>query len=103
MYQLHYGTLPKSFYDRFIKLSAIHNYSTRQKQNLVYFKPHIKKAIGKEMLTHISSYLWKEIKPSIKILNDFLLKHNTKNFLLKITIPLRIKSLSITYNDAITL
>ena len=33
MYQLHCRTLPKSFYDRFIKLSAIHNYSTRQKQN----------------------------------------------------------------------
>ena len=28
MYQLHYGILPKSFYDRFIRLSAIHNYST---------------------------------------------------------------------------
>ena len=53
-------------YDRFIKLSAIHYYSIRQKQNLVYFKPHIKKAIGREMLTHIGSHLWKEIKPSIK-------------------------------------
>ena len=37
MNQLHLGTLPKLFYDQFIKLSAIHNYSTRQKQNLVYF------------------------------------------------------------------
>ena len=89
MYQLHHGTLPKLFYDRFIKLSAIHNYSTRQKQNLEYFKPQINKVIGREMLTHRScSHLWKEIKPSIKNLGWFFLKHNTKNFLLKITIPL---------------
>ena len=102
IYQLHYGTLLKSFYDRFIKLSAIHNYSTRQKQNLVYFRPQIKKTIGRELLTHIITYA-KKLNPPLKILDGFLLKHNTKNFLLKITIPLRIKSLSITYNDVLTL
>ena len=48
LYQLHSGTPPKSFYDRFIQLSAIHNYSTGQKQNLVYFKPQNKNAIGKK-------------------------------------------------------
>ena len=57
MYQLNHGTLLKSFYDRLIKLSVIHNYSTRQKQNLMYFKPQIKKTIGREMLTHRSSNL----------------------------------------------
>ena len=31
VYQLHCGTLPKSFCDGFIKLSAIHNYLTRHK------------------------------------------------------------------------
>ena len=75
MYQLHYGTLPKSFYDRFIKLSAIHNYSTKQKQNVVYFKPQIKKAIGREMLTHRGSNLWKEIKSFIKNLGMFFFKN----------------------------
>ena len=81
MYQLHHGTLPKSFYDRFIKLSAIHNYSTRQKQSLAYFKPQIKKAIGREMLTHRGSNLWKEIKPSIKNLGCFSFKTQCKKFL----------------------
>ena len=52
MYQLHHGTPAKSFYNRFIKLSAIHNFSTKQKQNLVYFKSQIKKSIGREMLAH---------------------------------------------------
>ena len=33
MFKFYHGTQKKSFYDRFIKLSAIHNYSTRQKQN----------------------------------------------------------------------
>ena len=57
MYQLYHGTLPRLFHDRFIKISAIHNYSTGQKQNLVYFKPQIKKAIEREMLAHRGFYL----------------------------------------------
>ena len=103
MYQLHHGTLPKSFDDRFINLSAIHNYSTRQKQNMVFFKPQFKKAIGREMLTHKGPTYGKKLNLPLKILDGFLLKRNTKNFLLKITIPLRIKSLSITDNDVIAL
>ena len=103
LFQFHYETLSKSFYDRFIKLSAIRNYSTIQKQNLVYFKPQIKKAFGREMLAHTSSNLWKEINPSIKNLGWFSFKTQYKNFLLKITISIRIKFLRITYNDVTTI
>ena len=83
MYQLHYETVPKSFHDRFIKLCTIHNYSTRQKQNLVYFKPQIKKAIGRELLAHRSSNLRKKIKPSIEKLGWFSFKTQYKNFFIK--------------------
>ena len=83
MYNLHHGTLPKSLYDLFIKLSAIHNYSTIQKQNLVYFNPQIKKAIGREMLTHRGSNLWKEIKLFIKNLGWFFFKTHYKKFLIE--------------------
>ena len=84
IYQLHHGTRPKSFYNQFIELSAIHNCSTRQKQHLVYFKPQIKKAIEREVLPHRGSYLRKEINLPLKILDGFFLKHNTKKFLIKI-------------------
>jgi len=43
MYLLHNQKLPKSFYDRFVKLSDVHSYATRQKQNIEYFRPCIKK------------------------------------------------------------
>ena len=55
------------------------------------------------MLVHRGSNLWKEIKPFIKNLERFSFKTQHKIFLLKTTIPLRIKSLSITYNDISTL
>ena len=50
IYQLHNETLSKSFHNCFIKISAIRNYLN--KQNLVYFKPQIKKAIGREIFAH---------------------------------------------------
>ena len=35
MHQLQHGTLTKSFYNRFIKISAVYNYLTRQKQRCI--------------------------------------------------------------------
>ena len=43
MFQVHHKTIFQAFYDRFIQLSDIHGYPTRQKKSLVYFKPSIKK------------------------------------------------------------
>ena len=82
MYQLHGGKLPKSFYDRFAKINAVHNYSTRQTKNLVYFKPRVKKTIGKELILHRGSSLWKEIDNSIKNCSWFSFKKYYKNFLI---------------------
>ena len=82
MYQLHGGKLPKSFYDRFAKINAVHNYSTRQTKNLVYFKPRVKKTIGKELILHRGSSLWKEIDNSVKNCSWFSFKKYYKNFLI---------------------
>ena len=62
--------------------------STRQKQNLVYFKPQIKKVIGREMLAHRGSNLWKEIKSFIKNLRWLSFKTQYKKILLNTTIRL---------------
>jgi len=34
MYLLHNQKLPKSFYDRFVKLSDVHSYANRHKRNM---------------------------------------------------------------------
>ena len=82
MYQFHGGLLPKSFYDRFAKINAVHNYSTRQTKNLVYFKPRVKKSIGKELILHMGSNLWKDIDNSVKNCSWFSFKKYYKNFLI---------------------
>ena len=58
MLQSHNKAVSQSFHDRFIQLNNIHSYSIRQKESLVYFKPRIKKTIGKELLSHRGSNLW---------------------------------------------
>jgi len=54
MYLLHNQKLPKLFF----KLSNVHSYATRQKRNIVYFKPCIKNTIGKRLLSHRGSKVW---------------------------------------------
>ena len=80
MCQILYGKLPKSFYDRFVKINAVQNYCTRQTQSLVCFKPRINKTIGKELILHRGSNLWKEIETQLKTAAGFLVESIIKTF-----------------------
>ena len=83
MFQVHHKTVFQSFQDRFIQLSDIHDYSTRQKESLVYFKSRIKNAMGKELLSPRGSNLWEEIDNSLENLSWNFFKKQFKKRLLQ--------------------
>ena len=66
MYQLHHNLSPKSLTESFVKITDIHAHNTRQAQNVVYFRPRIKKnniAVG--LKSHRGSKPWETIdKPT---------------------------------------
>ena len=43
MYQLHHNRVPKSLTESFVKITDINTHKTRQAQNVVYFRPRVKK------------------------------------------------------------
>ena len=43
MYQLHHNLVPRSLTESFVKITDIHAHKTRQAQNVVYFRPRVKK------------------------------------------------------------
>ena len=83
LFLVHHKTVSQSFYDCFIQLSDIYDYSTRQKESLVYVKPRIEKTIDKELLSHRGSNLWEEIDNLQKNLSWNLFKKQFKKRLLQ--------------------
>ena len=85
------------------QISSVHSYSTRQKQNLVYFKPQIKKANRKELFAQRGFNLnGKKLNLPFN-LAWFSFTAQYKKFLLKSYDLLKIKILSIANNDVTTL
>ena len=75
MYQLHNNKLPFSSYEDYNKLNEIlGSHNTRQPQNAVYFKPRVKKSIGKELLVYRRAKLWENVDRSIKSLRWYSFK-----------------------------
>ena len=81
MHQLRNNKLPFSLYD-YVKLNEIHSHNTRQTQNAVYFKPRVKKSIGKELLVYRGVKLWENIDNSIKSLSWHSFKKRLKRRLI---------------------
>ena len=59
MFSYHHKMLPKIFYVYFIKLSAIHQYSTRQSD--LYVLPGYKKDIGRRSISLQGVKIWEAI------------------------------------------
>ena len=60
----------------------MHSHNTRQTQNEVYFKPRMKKTIGKELLVYGDDKLWENVNRSIKRLIWHSLKKRFKRRLI---------------------
>ena len=60
----------------------IHSHNTRQTQTAVYFKPRVKKSIGKELLVYRSAKLWENVHSSIKSLSWYSFKKRFKRRLI---------------------
>ena len=82
MHQLHDNKLPFSLYEDCVKLNEIHSHNTRQTQNTVYFKPRVKKSIGKELLVYRGAKLWENINNSMKSLSWYSFKKRLKRRLI---------------------
>ena len=66
MFKLHNNCLPKVFYDSLITLESVHEHNTRLVEKNVYFKPPVKKNIGKETLLYRGGKLWGSLDKTIK-------------------------------------
>ena len=69
MHHLHNNKLPFSLYEDYLKLNAMHSHNTRQTLIALYFKPRVKKFIGKELLVYRGAKLWENGDSSIKRLS----------------------------------
>ena len=74
MHQLHNNQLLFSLYEDYVKLNEMHSHNPLQTQNAVYFKPRVKKSIGKELLIYTGAKLWKNVDSLIKSLSRHLFK-----------------------------
>jgi len=69
------------FYDRFVKLSDVqYSHATRQKRNIVYFRPCIKKTIRKRLLSHRGLKVWEKINHSLNSLSWLSFQKQYKKF-----------------------
>ena len=82
MHQLHNNKLRFSLYEGYVKLNEIHSHNTRHTQNAVYFKPRLKKSIGKKLLVYRGAKLWKNVDGSIKSLSWYSIKKRFKRRLI---------------------
>ena len=80
MHQLRNNTFPFPLYEDYVKLqNEIPSHNTRQTQNALYFKPRVKKSIGKELLVYRESKLCENVHRSIKSLRWYLFKKRFKS------------------------
>ena len=79
MHQLRNNKFPFSLYEDYVKLNDIPSHNTRQTQNAVYFKPRVKKSIGKELLVYRGAKLCDNVHRSIKSLRWYLFKKRFKS------------------------
>ena len=82
VHQLHSNKLPFSLYEDYVKLNEIHSHNTGQTQNAVYFKPRVRKSIGKELLVYRGAKLWENVDGSIQSLSWYSFKERFKRKLI---------------------
>ena len=68
---------------RYVKITDIHTHKTRQAQNVVHFRPRVKKNIRVELICHRGCKLWEEIDKSKKDLTWYSFKTWYKKILIK--------------------
>ena len=78
MYQLHHKKFKTALNDCFVDITKIHCHNTRTKNNLVYFKPRVRKSAGKKSLTYKGFELWGKFEPDVKQLSWLSFKKKIK-------------------------
>ena len=83
MHSLNQQRLPEIFYQYFLKIDAVHNHHTRQKNTVEYFLQRVNKKFGHNLLAYRGSKIWADIPPTIKNLNSFKFKKKLKETMLR--------------------
>ena len=86
MYQLHHKKFKTALNDCFVDITKIHCHNTRTKNNVVYFKPRVRKSAGKKSLTYKGLELWGKFEPDVKHLSWLSFKKKNKTKMLSKTI-----------------
>lgn len=84
MHKLVNNKLPPILQTKFVKITEVHNYDTRQAKRTIYFRPRVIKSSSQNYTVVRGTKIWQSIEENIKSMHWVLFKKNLKKRLLNI-------------------